>query len=135
MRGSVVRYKDFLGDYSLFVFDLYVNTDFSEITSKLSERPLKSADQKTERGKILNPEYNICRDQPTSWASPLRINALLSAGIITVFQPHLRLHALLGRCERICIDAPSVCHLQNRRNNRGNQIPIPHCKTSVHSAF
>ena len=49
----------------------------SGITSKLSERPLKSADQKTERGKILNPEYSIDRDQPTSQASPLRINDLL----------------------------------------------------------
>ena len=49
----------------------------SRITSVLSERPLKSADQKTERGKILNPEYNINRDQPTSRASPLRINTLL----------------------------------------------------------
>ena len=44
----------------------------------LSERPLKSADQKMERVKILNPEYSICRDQPTSRASPLRINDLLS---------------------------------------------------------
>ena len=35
----------------------------------------------TERGKILNPEYSICRDQPTSRASPLRINALLCAGL------------------------------------------------------
>ena len=43
----------------------------SDITSALSERPFKSADQKTERGKILNPEYNIDRDQPTSQASPL----------------------------------------------------------------
>ena len=43
----------------------------------LSERPLKSADQKTERGKVLNPEYSIDRDQSTSWASPLRINTLL----------------------------------------------------------
>ena len=48
------------------------------ITSVLSERPFKLADQKTERGKMLNPEYNICRDQPTSRASPLRINDLLS---------------------------------------------------------
>ena len=32
----------------------------------------------TERGKILNPDYNINRDQPTSRASPLRINVLLS---------------------------------------------------------
>ena len=44
----------------------------------LSERPLKYADQKTERGKILNLEYSIYRDQPTSQASPLRIHALLS---------------------------------------------------------
>ena len=50
----------------------------STITSVLSERPFKLADQKTERGKILNPEYSICRDQPTSRASPLRINTLLS---------------------------------------------------------
>ena len=32
----------------------------------------------TERGKILNPEYNIFRDQPIAGASPLRINTLLS---------------------------------------------------------
>ena len=51
----------------------------SGITSVLSERPLKHANQKTERSKILNPEYNICRDQPTSRASPLRINTLLFA--------------------------------------------------------
>ena len=51
---------------------------FSHITSKLSERPLKYADQKAERGKVLNPQYSIDRDQPTSPASPLRINALLS---------------------------------------------------------
>ena len=31
----------------------------------------------TERGKVLNPEYNIFRDQPIPGASPLRINALL----------------------------------------------------------
>ena len=49
----------------------------SRITSVLSERPLKSADPKTERGKILNPEYSIFRDQPTPRASPLRINTLL----------------------------------------------------------
>ena len=48
------------------------------ITSKLSERSIEFADLITERGKILNPEYNICRDQPTSRASPLRINDLLS---------------------------------------------------------
>ena len=50
----------------------------SGITSVLSERPLKSADQKTERCKMLNPEYSICRDQPIAGASPLRINVLLS---------------------------------------------------------
>ena len=31
----------------------------------------------TERGKVLNPEYNIFRDQPIPRASPLRINTLL----------------------------------------------------------
>ena len=31
----------------------------------------------TERGKVLNPEYNIFRDQPIAGASPLRINTLL----------------------------------------------------------
>ena len=31
----------------------------------------------TERGKVKNPEYSICRDQPTSRASPLRVNTLL----------------------------------------------------------
>ena len=44
----------------------------------LSERRNQFADQKTERGKVLNPEYSIDRDQPTSRASPLRINTLLS---------------------------------------------------------
>ena len=43
----------------------------------LSERPLKYADQKTERGKVINPQYSIDRDQPTSRASPRRINTLL----------------------------------------------------------
>ena len=32
----------------------------------------------TERGKVLNPEYNIFRDQPIAGVSPLRINTLLS---------------------------------------------------------
>ena len=49
----------------------------SGLTSALSERQLKYADQKTERVKVINPEYSICRDQPASRASPLRINALL----------------------------------------------------------
>ena len=31
-----------------------------------------------ERSKVINPEYSIDRDQPTSRASPLRINDLLS---------------------------------------------------------
>ena len=31
----------------------------------------------TERGKVLNLEYNIFRDQPIAGASPLRINTLL----------------------------------------------------------
>ena len=47
------------------------------ITSVLSERPLKSADQKTERGKAINPEYSIYRDLPIAAASLLRINTLL----------------------------------------------------------
>ena len=37
----------------------------------------------TERGKALNPEYSIFRDQPTAGASPLRINVLLSDDIQT----------------------------------------------------
>ena len=57
---------------------LFDMLDFSSrITSVLSERPLKLADQNTERGKAVNPEYNINRDQPARWASPLRINTLL----------------------------------------------------------
>ena len=32
----------------------------------------------TERGKVLNPEYSLFRDQPIPGASPLRINTLLS---------------------------------------------------------
>ena len=52
----------------------------STITSVLSERRNQFADQKTERGKVLNPEYSIDRDQPTSRASPLRINTLLYGG-------------------------------------------------------
>ena len=35
----------------------------------------------TERGKVLNPEYNIFRDQPIAKASPLRINTLLYGGL------------------------------------------------------
>ena len=50
----------------------------------LSERPLKYADQKTERGKVLNPEYSIDRDQPTSRAFPLRINTLLCGEVFQV---------------------------------------------------
>ena len=48
------------------------------ITSKLSERSIEFADQKTERGKVINREYSIDRDQATAGASPLRINVLLS---------------------------------------------------------
>ena len=51
------------------------------ITSKLSKRPFKDAVQKTARGKILNPQYSTDRDQPTSRASPLRINDLLSTAL------------------------------------------------------
>ena len=36
----------------------------------------------TERGKVLNPEYNTFRDQPIAGASPLRINTLLFAGLV-----------------------------------------------------
>ena len=36
----------------------------------------------TERGKLLNPEYNIFRDQPIPRASPLRINTLLYDAVI-----------------------------------------------------
>jgi len=32
---------------------------------------------------MLNPEYSIIRDQPTSQASPLGINALLSRNVVT----------------------------------------------------
>ena len=34
----------------------------------------------TERGKVINPDYNIFRDQATAGASPLRINTLLCRG-------------------------------------------------------
>ena len=61
-----------------------LESDLSEITSKLSERPLKSADQKMERSKVINPEYSIDRDQPTSRASPLRINDLLSTRLLNL---------------------------------------------------
>ena len=73
---------------------------FRWITSKLSERPLKLADQKLERGKVLNPEYSICRDQPTSQASPLRINDLLSAACFVV--------TFLGVC-RITLGFQDYC--------------------------
>ena len=51
------------------------------INALFSERPLKIADQKTERGNVLNPEYNINRDQLTSLVSPIRINTLLSRAL------------------------------------------------------
>ena len=57
----------------------------SGITSKLSERSIEFADLITERGKIINPEYSICRDQPASRATPLRINDLLSPLLATGF--------------------------------------------------
>ena len=57
--------------------DTGTQTRFRQITSKLSERAIEFADQKMELGKILNPEYNIFRDQPIAGASPLRINTLL----------------------------------------------------------
>ena len=34
-----------------------------------------------ERGKVTNPEYSIDRDQPTSRASPLGTNVLLSRDV------------------------------------------------------
>ena len=39
---------------------------------------MKFADLITERGRMLNPDYSIFRDQPIAGASPLRINVLLS---------------------------------------------------------
>ena len=45
----------------------------------------------TERGKILNPEYSIFRDQPIAGASPLRINTLLSCGVSKVRNPQTRI--------------------------------------------
>ena len=39
----------------------------------------------TERGKVINPEYSIFRDQPTPGASPLRINTLLSTVLSIYF--------------------------------------------------
>ena len=60
------------------MLDFELDHNSNGITSKLSERSIEFADLITERGKILNPEYSICRDQPTTGASPLRINDLLS---------------------------------------------------------
>ena len=39
-----------------------------------------------ERGKILNPEYSIDRDQPTPGASPLRIIVCYTADAIVFMQ-------------------------------------------------
>ena len=58
---------------------------FRRITSALSQRPYEYADQKTERGKVVNPKYSIDRDLPTSRASPLGINALLSLAACDLF--------------------------------------------------
>ena len=64
-------------------FPLVISIDHraSGITSVLSERRTQFADQKTERCKVLNPEYNICRDQPIAGVSPLRINTLLCGAV------------------------------------------------------
>ena len=43
--------------------------------------------------KILNPEYSIDRDQPTSWASPLGINVLLCGAIGIICFVMIMLHA------------------------------------------
>ena len=72
----------------------------SGITSKLSERSIEFADLITERGKILNPEYSIDSDRPTSRASPLRINVLLYDGELIVYS----LDSRIGICLRNFVD-------------------------------
>ena len=51
-------------------------------------RVIRAADpvgrRTTERGKVINPEYNIFRDQPIAGASPLRINTLLYSAVCLI---------------------------------------------------
>ena len=54
-----------------FVCNCIFEPDNARVNRDATGRP------ETERGKVLNSEYNIFRDQPTSPASPLRINTLL----------------------------------------------------------
>ena len=42
----------------------------------------------TERGKVINPEYSIFRDQPIAGASPLRINTLLCRVVGRIVNNH-----------------------------------------------
>ena len=65
----------------------FKSLSLSGITSKLSERPLKLADQKTERAKVLNPEYNIFRDQPIAGASPLIVIRRLTYWLFGISLP------------------------------------------------
>ena len=97
----------------------------SRITSVLSERPLKPVGQKTERGKILNPKYNICRDQPTSRASPLRINALLCS----VLGSTAKFYRVINRVLPPSLTA-SVIRSSGRRSPR---LFIPESVTSSQS--
>ena len=90
----------------------------------LSERPLKPADQKTERGKILNPKYNICRDQPTSRASPLRINTLLFRVLCFCKVPSLRQFGItdLTLIPGIFHDIALVAFWASSKHHRGSKF-------------
>ena len=94
----------------------------SGITSKLSERPLKLAGQKLERGKMLIPEYSTDRDQPTSRASPLRINDLLSR-VSSTFS--LRYHSgCHNRREALRLQTQELQFLSRRFLLRARSVPF-----------
>ena len=95
------------------------------ITSVLSERPFKSADRKTERGKIFNPEYDICRDQPIAGASPLRINTLF----YSVLRSTGNFYRVINRVLPPSLTA-SVIRSSGRRSPR---LSIPESVTSSQS--
>ena len=78
---SEVRFAIYAFDYALRI-NLQHASAPSPCAANDNVRVIRAAKpvcrRTTERGKISNPEHNIKRDQPTSRASPLRINVLLS---------------------------------------------------------
>ena len=80
-------------------FEFFIGEPFSESDNVRVIRAAKPVCRRTmERGKVLNPEYSIFRDQPIAGASPLRINRLLPRlWCELLFDPDISLNAVNGR--------------------------------------